>query len=228
MRIGEVGEGEALGFFVEEMGAVEGAIEEGEFDALIDFVHGLLAEEATDGLAGRAGGGPFEFGDFLADGRENLFVVGIEDVEGEAAVFLEMVGGGAEGGELVGDGVHVLERAKRHDDERKFFLHAEAAHVGGVEVDTAADGSRFGSETLFENAEHGRGSVEAVNFEALAGDGEQDAAGAAADFENRTKAAAGEIEIEGDVNQVGLGGVGGVVVLSGNVIAVHVAIIPQV
>src|SRR5580698_3802527 len=73
-----------------------------------------------------------------------------------------------------------------------------------------------------QDVKNGRGIVHAVDFDAFASDGKEDASCAAGDFEDWAAGLAGESEIERQVDESSKRGIGGIVVLGGDVVGVGV------
>src|ERR1700722_4421709 len=98
--------------------------------------------------------------------------------------------------ELVLDRMHVLQGAKRDDHERIFLAQTEVSHVAIVKSYVATNWRRLVFDVRFQDAQHRKGIIHAVDGDAFASDGKQDAAGSAGNFQDWTARSFCQIEIE--------------------------------
>src|SRR5437870_9453902 len=90
----------------------------------------------------------------------------------------------------------MLHRPERNNHQWIFLFEAEIAHVTVMGASPFAHIRRFPLDLLAKNAEHGQRTVDTVNGGARTGDGQQHAAGAATNFENRPADALCQVHIE--------------------------------
>ena len=108
----------------------------------------------------------------------------------------------------------MLHRPERNNHQWIFLFEAEIAHVTVMGANPFAHIRRFPLDLLAKNAEHGQRTVDTVNGGARTGDGQQHAAGAATNFENRPADALCQVHIERPIDEICHGRVGAIVVFS--------------
>lgn len=113
-----------------------------------------------------------------------------------------MAADGRETGELIVHRDQVLEGAEGDCSHREAAAQVEGAHVGLDQCDAGLDLRRLGAEAVPADVEHAGRSVDAGDFQAGARAGDEDAARAAAEFENPAADAPRLIHVEGHVGAV--------------------------
>src|ERR1700731_430026 len=87
-----------------------------------------------------------------------------------------------------------------------------------VQSYAATDLRRLVFDVRFQNSQHGEGIVHAVDGDALAGNGKQDAAGSAGNFQYWTAISLCQIEVEGQINEILFDRVSRVVMFGGDAV----------
>ena len=118
-----------------------------------------------------------------------------EDVEDEATSIREQRGDRAQDSTAVRVGLHVQQRAKRDQDERKLALDRRSAHVAvaQVELDTGEHC------TIACDLEHPGREVDSDHLDSGRGDRYRNSPGADAELEHRPARTHGLLDVERDV-----------------------------
>jgi hypothetical protein len=147
----------------------------------------------------------------------------LEDVESEEAFGCEVACDVLKPMTLVLAGDEVLGDAEGRGDERELAVDGDVLNVSALESDALLDCGALEPEGGDEMVEHALGDVDAVDLNAGASDGQQDASGAAAHFEDRAAGVTRHPDIKRYVVIVITGGVIRVVIVAAEVVEVFEA-----